>query len=77
MVLRAQRGRGLGRDLLAVAEKGAADRGATLLVLDTQTDSPAERLYRASGWTAVGVIPDYATDPNGVPQPTTYFYKQV
>lgn len=77
IVHRDARGRGLGRALLDVAEKGAAERGATLLVLDTRTGSAAERLYRRAGWTEAGVIPDYAADPDGELRPTTLFYKRV
>lgn len=77
LVHRDFRGRGLGRELLVAAEKGAAARGASLLVLDTQTGSPAEGLYRSAGWTEAGVIPDYAADPAGVLRPTTLFYKKV
>jgi GNAT superfamily N-acetyltransferase len=76
MVHRAARGRGLGRRLLAVAEEAAAARGITLLHLDTETGSPAEHLYRSSGWTPVGAIPDYAADPAGVLRPTTIYYKR-
>ncbi|MFD7687674.1 GNAT family N-acetyltransferase [Streptomyces sp. NPDC059781] len=76
MVHRAARGRGLGRRLLAVAEEAAAARGVTLLHLDTETGSPAEHLYRSSGWIPVGAIPDYAADPAGVLRPTTIYYKR-
>ncbi|MFD8569464.1 GNAT family N-acetyltransferase [Streptomyces sp. NPDC059639] len=76
MVHSAARGRGLGRVLLATAERAAAERGITLLVLDTETDSPAERFYRAAGWQRVGTIPDYAADPAGVLRPTTLYYKR-
>ncbi|MBB5955298.1 ribosomal protein S18 acetylase RimI-like enzyme [Saccharothrix tamanrassetensis] len=77
VVLRRMRGCGLGRELLAAAEKGAADRGATLLTLDTRTGSAAESLYRSAGWTEVGVIPDYAADPDGTLRPTTLFYRRI
>ncbi|RKT57265.1 GNAT family N-acetyltransferase [Saccharothrix australiensis] len=77
LVLRRARGAGLGRRLLAAAERGAAGRGATLLTLDTRTGSPAEALYRSAGWTEVGVIPDYATDPRGALHPTTVFFKRL
>lgn len=76
MVHRAARGRGLGRRLLTVAEEAAAARGVTLLHLDTETGSPAEHLYRSSGWTPVGSIPGYAADPAGVLRPTTIYYKR-
>ncbi|MCK8432902.1 GNAT family N-acetyltransferase [Streptomyces sp. D2-8] len=71
------RGHGLGRRLLATAEAAAAAAGVTLLHLDTETGSPAEHLYRSTGWTPVGAIPDYAADPGGVLRPTTIYYKHV
>ncbi|MEU3660415.1 GNAT family N-acetyltransferase [Streptomyces sp. NPDC032940] len=77
MVSREARGRGLGRRLLATAEKAAARTGITLLHLDTETDSPAEHLYRSAGWTRAGTIPDYAASPDGVLRPTTLYFKQV
>ncbi|MGX2993493.1 GNAT family N-acetyltransferase [Streptomyces sp. JNUCC 64] len=75
MVHRRARGRGLARALLAAAERGAVAEGVRLLHLDTETGSPAERLYRAAGWREAGVIPDFAADPSGVLRPTTLFYK--
>jgi ribosomal protein S18 acetylase RimI-like enzyme len=77
MVLREARGRGLGRALLATAEEAAAAAGLTLLHLDTETGSPAERLYRSAGWTRAGEIPDYAADPAGVLRPTTLYFKRI
>ncbi|MDX2561471.1 GNAT family N-acetyltransferase [Streptomyces sp. TX20-6-3] len=77
LVHRSARGRGLGYRLLATAEAHAAATGLTLLVLDTQTGSPAERLYRGAGWTAAGTIPDFAADPAGVLRATTLYYKRL
>ncbi|MBN0043025.1 GNAT family N-acetyltransferase [Streptomyces actuosus] len=77
MVRPQARGRGLGRTLLATAEEAAAVAGVSLLHLDTETGSPAERLYAAAGWTRAGVIPDYAADPGGVLKPTTLYYKAI
>ncbi|MET9585862.1 GNAT family N-acetyltransferase [Streptomyces sp. NPDC006539] len=77
MVRPSMRGRGLGRSLLAAAEGAAAEAGLTLLVLDTETGSAAERLYRAAGWTECGSIPDYAGDPAGALKPTTFYYKAI
>jgi GNAT superfamily N-acetyltransferase len=77
LVHRRARGRGIGRALLAVAERGAAAAGVSMLMLDTQTDSPAEFLYASAGWTRFGVMPDHATDPAGVLAPTTFFYKRL
>ncbi|MGC9537165.1 GNAT family N-acetyltransferase [Streptomyces sp. UG1] len=77
MVHRHARGQGLGRRLLTTAEEAAIKAGVTLLHLDTETDSRAERLYDSAGWTRAGVIPDYAASPSGVLRPTTIYYKRV
>ncbi|MGW0876717.1 N-acetyltransferase family protein [Streptomyces sp. NPDC002740] len=77
IVHRDARGKGLGRTLLTAAEESAVAAGVTLLQLDTETDSPAEHLYRTAGWTRAGVIPDYAASPAGLLRPTTLYYKQV
>jgi ribosomal protein S18 acetylase RimI-like enzyme len=77
MVRRDARGRGVARRLLAVVESAAAEAGLSLLVLDTQTGSPAERLYRSAGWTRAGIVPDYAADPAGVLHPTTIYFKAL
>ncbi|WP_229686897.1 GNAT family N-acetyltransferase [Longimycelium tulufanense] len=77
MVHRRARGQGLGKALLAHAEREAAALGVSLLVLDTQSGSGAEQLYRAAGWNRVGVIPDYAADPVGELHPTTIFYRSL
>lgn len=71
------RGRGLARTLLATAERAAALAGITLLTLDTETGSAADRLYRAAGWTPYGLVPGYATDPFGTLQDCTFFYKRI
>ncbi|MGW8992984.1 GNAT family N-acetyltransferase [Streptomyces zhihengii] len=77
LVHRDARGRGVARLLLTAAEECARDAGRTLLLLDTQTGSAAEHLYRSAGWTPVGTVPDYAADPAGVLRPTTFFRKTL
>ncbi|GGV58798.1 N-acetyltransferase [Streptomyces longisporoflavus] len=77
MVHSSARGQGLARALLATAEQAAAEAGVTLLILDTETGSPAESLYRSGGWTEAGVIPDYAADPAGALHPTSLFFKKI
>jgi GNAT superfamily N-acetyltransferase len=71
------RGQGVGKALLATAERAALDAGVTLLHLDTETGSPAECLYAGAGWTRIGAIPDYAADPHGSLRPTSIYYKRV
>ncbi|NGN69547.1 GNAT family N-acetyltransferase [Streptomyces sp. A7024] len=71
------RGRGLARGLLAAAEAEAARTGVGLLVLDTESGTPAERLYLAAGWTRYGKVPGYATDTAGVPRDCSFFHKVI
>lgn len=62
-VHRRERRRGLGEQLMRAAETAAREASKTLLVLDTVTDSDAERLYLRLGWQRCGVIPGYALWP--------------
>ena len=77
VVHRDARGQGLGRRLLAAAEEAATVAGRTLLLLDTESGSAAEYLYRSAGWTEIGVVPDHAALPSGPLRPTTFFYKSL
>ncbi|MFD8910955.1 GNAT family N-acetyltransferase [Streptomyces sp. NPDC059575] len=77
MVHPTARGQGLARRLLTTAEQAAAATGITLLHLDTETGSPAERLYDTAGWTRAGAIPGYATNTVGTPRATTLYYKRL
>lgn len=76
-VHRRARRRGLGEQLMRAAEAAAREVGKTLLVLDTATDSDAERLYTRLGWQRVGAIPDYALWPGGGLCSTTVFYRRL
>jgi GNAT superfamily N-acetyltransferase len=71
------RRQGLGRQLMEAAETRARDDGRWLLVLDTVTGSDADAFYRSLGWREVGVIPDFALQPEGELTPTTVFYKDL
>lgn len=71
------RRQGLGRRLLAAVEAAASEAGRTLLMLDTETGSAGDRLYRSCGWTAIGVVPDHAYTPAGRLAETTMFYKKL
>jgi ribosomal protein S18 acetylase RimI-like enzyme len=77
LVRRSSRGRGIAQRLMAQAEREAVAEGKTLLVLDTVTGDPAERLYEKLGWNRVGVIPNYALYPDGRPCATTVFWKAL
>ena len=77
LVHRRARRRGLGAALLEAAEETARGCGKTLLVLDTNTGSDAERLYARMGWERVGEIPDFSIQPRGGLRATTVFYKRV
>ena len=77
LVHRRARGRGVAQRLMRAVEHAARDEGRTLLVLDTVTDSVADRLYTRAGWQRVGEIPDYALMPDGAYCATTVFYKSL
>lgn len=77
LVHRRARRQGLGAALLRAAEQAARECGKTLLVLDTNTGSDAERLYARLGWVRVGTIPGYSVQPRGGLSPTTIFYKEL
>ncbi|RMI45007.1 GNAT family N-acetyltransferase [Streptomyces triticirhizae] len=70
-------GRGLGRALLATAERAARAAGLRLLLLDTEAGTPAERLYRATGWSHYGTVPEYAAESGGVLRDCAFFYKPL
>lgn len=77
LVRRSARRRGIARLLMDRAENEARAEGKTLLVLDTVTGDPAERLYETMGWSRVGVIPNFALYPDGRPCATTFFWKAL
>ena len=77
LVHRRARRMGLGAALLEAAEETARACGKSLLVLDTNTGSDAERLYARMGWVRVGTIPGYSVQPRGGLRATTLFYKTL
>lgn len=77
LVLTSERRRGWGRRLLAAVEADAAALGRTLLMLDTETGSGGDALYRSCGWTAIGGVPDHAYRPDGRLAETTLYYKRL
>jgi ribosomal protein S18 acetylase RimI-like enzyme len=71
------RRRGLGEALMRAAEAAARQARRDLLVLDTDEDGAARRLYKRLGWTEVGTIPRYALMPDGRDCGSTFFYKSL
>ena len=75
LVAPAARRRGVAHALMARAEAAAWAMGRTLLVLDTQSGSDGDRLYRTLGWTEAGGIPGYSLSSAGDLEDMTLFYK--
>jgi GNAT superfamily N-acetyltransferase len=78
IVERRARGRGIGSGLMRAVEELALTDGRWLLVLDTQSGTDAERLYRRLGWQEFGVVPNHSLRADGhVLLPTTFFWKDL
>jgi GNAT superfamily N-acetyltransferase len=77
LVHRSARGRGVASVLMARLEQEALAQGRWLLLLDTETGSPAQALYERSGWQVVGVVEDHAVQPGGALAPTTFLVKRL
>lgn len=77
LVHRDARGQGCAAGLMAALEDHARMLDRTLLVLDTETGSPAEGIYERWGWQRNGNIPDFAASPNGQLAATTLFSKRL
>jgi GNAT superfamily N-acetyltransferase len=77
IVLRAYRGRGVAAALVDAAEAFARADRRSLLVLDTEAQSPAERVYQRLGWQRVGESPRYAARTDGELWATAYYYKRL
>lgn len=46
-------------------------------MLDTESGSTAELVFRRLGWTEVGQIPNFSLSPGGDLRSETFFYKQL
>ena len=77
LVQKSFRGRGAARSLMSAVEDEAFRRGRTVLLLDTETGSPAEEVYKTLGWTEIGKVPAYSVSPSGELKGETFFYKQL
>ncbi|WP_051988209.1 GNAT family N-acetyltransferase [Bosea sp. UNC402CLCol] len=71
------RRQGIGEALMSRAEAIARERGRDLLVLDTDENGAARRLYNRLGWTELGTIPRFALMPDGAECGSTFFYKDL
>ena len=71
------RRRGLARALLKALDKEAERIGRTLLVLDTELGSEAEKLYPTCGYVRVGEIPQFALKTDRTLTATVVFYKTL
>ena len=71
------RGRGVARALMHEAERLAAARGRSMLVLDTAVEDGASGLYEKIGFQLTGVIPDYAFKPRGGLTGTMIYWKRI
>jgi GNAT superfamily N-acetyltransferase len=78
LVHRRARRQGLGAALMRAAEGEARRIGRTLLTLDTERGSAAERLYSRLGWTKYGEVPAYATRADNCSrEAASFFYKML
>ncbi|OIQ37300.1 MAG: GNAT family N-acetyltransferase [Roseobacter sp. MedPE-SW] len=69
---------GLGRALMLAVEAEARTLGKTLLVLDTRSGDPSQRLYESLGFNVAGSIPGYCRNPQTETyEATTYLYKAL
>ncbi|GJN66906.1 GCN5-related N-acetyltransferase (GNAT) domain-containingprotein [Purpureocillium lilacinum] len=77
LIHKSWRGKGGATALMAALEADAAKLGRTTLMLDTETGSPAEALFKKLGYTELGKIPKYGLSPTGELKDGTFFYKQL
>jgi GNAT superfamily N-acetyltransferase len=69
---------GVASALMRAAEDASRAMNRWLVTLDTRTGSEAEARYVHWGYQAIGRVPDYAVDPDGVTfAPCTFFYKRL
>jgi len=69
--------RGVASRLLQDAEDFAYSIDRTLLILDTETECAAAKLYEKLGWQLVGQIPRFAADTTGELVLCSIYYKEL
>jgi GNAT superfamily N-acetyltransferase len=77
LVAPSARRQGVARVLMEAAQHLAKENGKILLLLDTETGSNADQLYRSMGWQEVGIVPNFALTNHGVLCTVTFFYKAL
>lgn len=69
---------GTGRALMQLLEARARELGKHLLLLDTRSGDPSQRLYESMGFQVAGEVPGFCRNPfSEVYEPTTYLYKPL
>jgi GNAT superfamily N-acetyltransferase len=71
------RGQGIATELMNFLAEVARANNRTLLMLDTETGSAAEFLYRKLGWQELGVVPGHTIEKDGTPSSTTFFWRKI
>jgi hypothetical protein len=72
------RRQGLARALMLRVEALAREGGRTLLTLDTEAGSAAERLYLSLGYVLFGAVPGFAWTADGSRlEAASFFYKAI
>jgi GNAT superfamily N-acetyltransferase len=71
------RRRGIGAQLMQAVEAAALAAGKSHLLLDTETGSSGDRLYRRMGWTPLGILPRMGYAPDGRVTDATVFFKEL
>jgi ribosomal protein S18 acetylase RimI-like enzyme len=77
LVHRLARRRGVGGMLMLRVEQLALSLGRTLLILDVRLNDPAQRLYERLGYRHTGVVPRYASDPDGALRDCMFMHKEL
>jgi GNAT superfamily N-acetyltransferase len=77
LVHSSMRKRGIGAELMRAVEAAALGAGKSHLLLDTETGSSGDRLYRRMGWTPLGILPRMGYAPNGRLTDATVFFKEL
>ncbi|MFP7494142.1 GNAT family N-acetyltransferase [Terribacillus saccharophilus] len=71
------RRKGVARKLLQHAEQVAKADGKTLLLLDTEKEGPANKLYQSEDYVLFGEVPDFAQDAFGTYLAGNFYYKVI